>query len=324
MLQQSAVAGRVAVGLEEVRRARARRAVHEALESADLHPGVPRPAPPHAVRDRLPRVERQVDGHAQREPAGPLEPTVAREIFPRGGHVARRGHAECGGVRQRAGERRVAPLGRRRRDGVADQTERAVLEDPDRVAGPRVTQDLPPDGRGRGARDARRAHRRGVGERLVPVQSIHEHGIMGCDRVDPVVPRQWLAGPERMVPVPAQNPLTRRPGERELLEAANELLGRRRVAEVHGGELKPTIDKVGVGVGEAGGDETAGRGHDRGIGADVARHVARVSDREDLAPRDRDRTRARHAARQSSPDRAPRDDEVGPRPAASEGEAQEC
>src|SRR5438094_2525664 len=173
---------------------------------------------------------------------------------------------------QGARQRRVAPLGRRLGDGPPDDVERPVLEDARRLPRPRVVQDLAARGRRRCLRDARRAHRGGVSERLVPVQSTHEGRMIRRHRIDPLVLWQSLSRPAGVIPVAAQDPLARLERLGIRLDATDELRGRRRVPQVHGGELEPTVDEVGVAVGKAGHDEPAAGAHEGRPGTEVPRH----------------------------------------------------
>ena len=163
-----------------------------------------------------------------------------------------RGDAERRGVGERAGERGVALLRRGRWNRPADQVERPILEDADRLTGARVAHDLAARGRCRPPRDARGLHRRRVRERFVPVQPIHEHGIVGRHRVDPLVARQRRPPPQGVIPVAAQDPLAAFAGLREGGDATDELLRGRGVPQVQGRELEPPVGEVGVGVREAG------------------------------------------------------------------------
>ena len=323
VLQQSAISRRVAVGLEEVRGPRARRPVHEALHPADLHPGVAgAPGASHGIGHGPPRVERQVEGHAQREPARALEPAVAGEVRPRGGHVRGGGDPQAGGVGQCAGQRRVAALGRRLGDRPPDDVERSVLENAGRLPGPRVAQDLPARGRGSLLGDVRRAHRGRVRERFVPVQAIHEDGVVRRHRIDPLVLREPLARPAGVIPVAAQDPLPRLERLGVCLDAADEFRGSRRVAQVDRRELEATVNEVGVAVGEAGHDEPAPGAHDGRMGPHVPRHRGGFSHGGDLPPRDRDRARSRGAVRQSGPEHPAGDHQVGLAAAGGEGQTQ--
>src|SRR5437879_4272806 len=89
----------------------------------------------------------------------------------------------------------------------ADQAQGLILKDADRLAGPRVAQDLTPGGRGRLLGDAGRPDRGAVCERLVTVEPIHEHGIVRRHRIDPLAPRQRGSLPEGVIPVAARAPL---------------------------------------------------------------------------------------------------------------------
>jgi len=204
------------------------------------------------------------------------------------------------------------PLLRARfRDRFADQAQGLVLEDADRLAGPRVAQDLTPGGRGRVLGDAGRPDRGAVCERLVTVEPIHEHGIVRRHRIDPLAPRQRGSLPEGVIPVAARDPFT----WLELLgvrfEPPDELLRRGSIAQVDGDELEAAVDEVGMPVREPGHDEPAARGQHLGLSAHVAAHHCGVTDCQDPAALDRHGAGLRLAAGEAGPDDAARDDEVG-------------
>src|SRR3989454_3079986 len=69
---------------------------------------------------------------------------------------------------------------------------------------PRVTRDFATWWRRCVLGDPGGSHRHGVSKRLMPIQPVHEYGIVRRDRVDPFVAWQRLAGPYRVVPVPAR------------------------------------------------------------------------------------------------------------------------
>src|SRR5437773_7042515 len=107
------VTRRIAVGLEEIRRAGPRRAVHVALEPADPHPVVTAVRTTHGLGDCPPGIEREIERRPHREPARALDAAIAREIGPRRGYVGgggEIGRASCrergwGGVGGGVGER---------------------------------------------------------------------------------------------------------------------------------------------------------------------------------------------------------------------------
>src|SRR5438477_418391 len=91
------------------------------------------------------------------------------------------------------------------------------------------------------------------------IQPVHEYRIARRDRIDPLVTGERLAGPQRMVPITADDPFAGLQGLGVVLDAPDELLGRRRSPEIHRGELETAIDEVRVSVGEAGRDVSASR-----------------------------------------------------------------
>ena len=262
VLQQAVVPGRVAIGPEEIGRARPRRTVHEALAAADAHPVVALPPAPDRVGDIAPLVERQIQNDPQRHATGALHAPVACQVGPGGIHVGRGRHAEGGGMRQRASEGGVALCGGRRRDRPLQHAERLILHDALRLAGARVAQDLTTGGRGRVLRDGRGPKGSAVRQGLVAVEAAHQDGVVRGHRIDPVLARQRRALPQGVVPVAAGDPLAGLQVLRELRDAMNELLRRRGGPEVDGGQLEPTIDEVSVTVHEAGHHEPTGRRED--------------------------------------------------------------
>ena len=324
VLHEAAVARGIAVGLDEVRGAGPGRTIHVSLESGDLHPVVPGRGVAHGLGDGTPGVERQVEGGTQREPSRALEPAVAREVGPRGRHVRRGGHSQRSGEGQRAGERRIPLLGRRLRDRPTDGVEGPVLEDPERLAGPGVAEDLAPRRRGRVLRHASGAHGGGVGERLVAVQATEEGRIVRRDRVDPFVARQRLATPQGVVPIAADDPLTGLECLGVLLDSVDEFLWRPRVAQVHRCELEPAVHEMRVAVREARQYQAAVGLNRFGLGTPIPRDLGRVADREDLPARERDVALLGRPAREARPHHAAGDDHVGLRRAGGERQAAEC
>src|SRR5213592_2102348 len=86
------------------------------------------------------------------------------------------------------------------------------------------------------------------------IQPVHEYRIARRDRIDPLVMGERLAGPQRMVPITTSDPFAGLQSLGVVLDAPDELLGRRRIPEIHRGELEPAVDEVSVSVGEAGQD----------------------------------------------------------------------
>src|SRR5467141_1123834 len=95
------------------------------------------------------------------------------------------------------------------------------------------------------------------------------------------------------------------------LEPANELLRARGVPQVYRRQLDATVDEVRVAIGESRHDETAAGPKNLRLGTDVARDRRRVTDREDLAVRNRDRAGLAASRREAGPHRAALNDDVG-------------
>ena len=211
---------------------------------------------------------------------------------------------------QRAGERRIGLLRRGIGNRPADQTFRLILED----AGGRavvVAQDLPARG-GRGiARDPGGLERRGVGEAFVSVQPVDPNGVVRRDGVDPVVPGERRAPPQRVIPVAAEDPFAGPEPGGVVLDAAHELLRRGGVAQVDRCQLEPTPDEMRVAVGEARRDETAARVDHLGAAADVALQRGAVAHRENRPAAHRHPARLGVAGREAGPDQAVGDEQIG-------------
>jgi len=152
----------------------------------------------------------------------------------------------------------------------------------------------------------------------MPVQPVHEDGIVGRDRVDPIALRQGRAAPQLMVPVAAGDPFTRLQGRGVLLQPPNEFLGRSGVAQVDRRELKAAVDEVRMPIGEPGHDQPAVGAQDCRAATHVARDLCRVADREDHPVRDRDGPGAAAAGRQPGPDRPALDHHLGLMPTTRE------
>ena len=214
-------------------------------------------------------------------------------------------------MRHRASERGVALLGRGLGKDPPNQVHRLILEDS-------PAYDLAARRRRSRRRDPGCTHGGAVGECHVPVEAVHEHGIVGRDRVDPIALRQGRAAPQLVVPVAAGDPFTRLESRGEVLQPPDEFLGRRRVAQVHRCELEAAVDEVGVSIRKAGENEAAVGPQDLGGTRHVARNLGRVTHGEDLAIRDRDCPGAPPAGRQPGPHRPTLNDQVGLGPAARE------
>ena len=172
-------------------------------------------------------------------------------------------------------------------------------------------QDLAPRGRGGVARDPRGLQRRGVGEAFVPVEAVDPDGIVGSDRVDPVVPGQRRATPQRVVPVAALDPFAGPEPGGVFLDAAHKLLRRGGVPEVDRGQLEPAADEMGVTVGEARRNEAAAGVDHPGAAADVARQGRAVAYGENRPAADRDLPGLGGPGRQSRPDHPVGDEQIG-------------
>ena len=221
-----------------------------------------------------------------------------------------RGHAEGRRVTQRAGERGVGLLRRGVGNRPADQAFRLVLEDTGGRA-VAVAQDLPARGGRRVAGDAGGLQRRRVGEALVPVEPVDPDGIIRRDGIDPVVPGERRAAPQRVVPVAAEDPIAGPEPGGVCLDAAHELLRGRGVAQVDRGELEPAPDEMGVAVREARRHETATGVDHLGGPADVARQRGAVPHRENRPAVDRHPAGLRVPGREARPDHPVGDEQVG-------------
>ena len=310
VLQQTEIARRVGVRLEEIRGAGAHRAVHETLEAADAHPVVARAAGAHGLGHGAPALDRQVQRRAHGEAAGALEALETRQSAPGSGHVRRGGNPKGCRVTEPTGERRIGLLLSRVRNGPLDQAFRLVLED----AGGRavaVAENLAARGGGGVARDPRGFQRRRVGEPLVPVEAIDPHRIVGSDRVDPGVPRQRRAAPQRVIPVATLDPFAGPEPGGVFLDAAHELLRRGGVPQVDRGQLEPAADEMGVTVGEARRNESAAGVDDPGATADVARQGRAVAYAENRPAANRHLPGLGVSGRQSRPDHPVGDEQIG-------------
>ena len=86
ILEESAIPGRVGVGLIEPRGARARGTVHEAFHPADPDPVVARPTCLDGVGYRTPVLQRVIEYHSHGEAAGLLHAPEAGERGEGRGH----------------------------------------------------------------------------------------------------------------------------------------------------------------------------------------------------------------------------------------------
>src|SRR5438094_1319054 len=120
-----------------------------------------------------------------------------------------------------------------------------------------------------------------------------------------------LAGPERVVPVAAGDPLAGLERARVLADPPHERPGRRGVAQVDGRQLEPAADEMRVPVSEARQHETAIRPDHVRARADVSGDGGRVADGAELTAAERPGARLRSAAGKAGPDHAAPNDDVG-------------
>src|SRR5207245_5841349 len=104
----------------------------------------------------------------------------------------------------------------------------------------------------------------------------------------------------------------------------DDLLGGRRIPEIHRGELESAVDEVSMSVGEAGQDETAVGLNHLGLRARITRDLRAVADSEDLAIGEGNRALLRCAVREAGPEHPTGDDDVGLTGAGGEGQAEEA
>src|SRR6266850_6828437 len=142
------------------------------------------------------------------------------------------------------------------------------------------------------------------------IETADEDGVRGSDGIDPLVARQRRAWPERVIPVAAENPFAGLQVRRVLLEAAHKFLRRLRVPQIHGRELKTAVDEVRVGVRQAREHEATVRPQNLGPGADIACDLRRVTDGEDFAVGDGNRSRLTTTGGEAGPHGSAGDDEV--------------
>ena len=215
--QQARRRGVVIVGRVEQRGGRAERAVHVALHAADPHPVVAPADRRDRVRHRAPALQREVERGAGGEGAGRLGAQVGAEIGGFHAHVGEGGDALGRRVGQRAAQGRVPlPVGRSGHRAL-HRTHRHVLEHAGRLTGARIAHDDAAGDVPGGTRDLRCPERGAVGQPHVPVEPVHEHRIIGRDRIDPLAPWQRGAGPALVVPV--RHPRIHSPGRRSAAKA---------------------------------------------------------------------------------------------------------
>ena len=202
--EQTARRRLIRVRLEERRGRRAHRAVREDLDSADAQPVIAEAGHDSRLADAVDRAI--LDGiDARRQLAGCTQRLIGAKLGAAGRHVLQRRDAQRGGMPQSGTHLVDGLLERRLRHGADDEIHRAVLEDPGGM--PRcIAHDRAARGRRRVARDPGQPHRDGVRQRHVAVEPLHEHGVIGCGRIDRVAGRKRAARPRLVIPIPAEDP----------------------------------------------------------------------------------------------------------------------
>src|SRR5437016_9427353 len=123
-----------------------------------------------------------------------------------------------------------------------------------------------------------------------------------------------------MVPITTSDPFAGLQSLGVVLDAPDELVGGRRIPEIHRGELESSVDEVSVSVGEAGQDETAVGLNHLGLRARITRDLRAVADSEDLAIGEGNRALLRCTVREAGPEHTTGDEDVGLQVAGGEGE----
>src|SRR5829696_6691792 len=86
----------------------------------------------------------------------------------------------------------------------------------------------------------------------MPVEAIHEHGVVGGYGIDPAPFRQLCTWPTLMVPVATCYPLARCNFPHMLFQASGEVCWRRSFSQAHACDLESTAEQMHVGVHEPG------------------------------------------------------------------------
>ena len=277
--QQAAVAGFVAVVLDERGAAAAQRTVHVELHAAHGQPARGMFVGAHrAQRVQGRGITVGVGADAQRQLAGVGETTHQAQVGQGHTHVVHAGQA----IRHRGGERALQCFGAQgvvglRHDGI-DQRGGGVDEHAGRLAG-FVAQDaatvrLPVagevtfDGAQRGA----------VGPAGVSVHALKPDRPIREGSVQVGGGRELLARPVVLVPAAAQQPGTFGQGRFEGLQAADDFVLAGRVHQVGAQQGETQVHQVGVGINQP--------GHHGGV-AGVMAYRVRVARRKRLRGTDR-------------------------------------
>ena len=282
--QQAAIAGIVAVVLDQRGAAAAQRAVDHQLDAA--HVQAPGRMPVRTVAaHRLDRVRAAagigLHAHAERATVG--EALHQREAVVAGAHVVHAGQAEAGHVLQRAREGLFLPGRVRLRRGRVDQV-RGHVDEHARglavLAHHQATVGLPVAGEVA----VNRAHRGAVGPGGVPVDALQHHGPVGEGGVEHGRGRERGVGPQVLVPAAAHQPGVCRQVAREGLQPLDDLRRVARADQVGLHQRMPQPDQVRVRVDQA--------RHHRGVtGIDAlgvrmaCNQLGRVAHRQDAAVR---------------------------------------
>src|SRR5688572_10534984 len=114
--------------------------------------------------------------------------------------------------------------------------------------------------------------------------------MIRSDSIDHRRRRKIVGRPILVVPFATENPSSFRRFRSELPYAFDKLLRRLCTAEIDGGELKTTLEKMYVSVVESGDDKLALCVDDLGSRSDERFRIRIVSDRDDLVAENGDRT----------------------------------
>jgi hypothetical protein len=221
----------IEIGLEEHRGGRTQRAVHEALERANLQEIAAEVVAQSQARHVVP----QRQGRARIEPRGQFallaEFLIDAQIVV-AGHVLDAGQAQAPRFRQRRARRAHQLLLGGSGNHAEHQVHGRVFQDPGRLAA--VVAYDGSAGRVFGfPRDARQFEGQGIGQRHVPVVAAHEDRGLGAEGVYPVAARQFRRCEVLVVPIAAGDPLPLGYFGHLTAQGLAELLGRFRWTKIH-------------------------------------------------------------------------------------------
>jgi len=293
LLQQPAIAGGVAVGFEEIRRAPSQRTVGESFQAAEPQPGIGGGADLES-RQRLsgavpvdegqPGVNpaRQFIAAAERAKQFPLAPGRVLPVR----YVLHGSDAVTSRFPQSPAQGLGLLVGRGRGHDGLQQLDGGVLQYSGGFAGRRITVDFAADRIGSPGVDARQTEGDAVGEADMQVQAGHKRGNFAGDGVDPILAGERGSRPTFLVPAAAPDPAAFRRDPGSFGNSPDEFRRIGGAPQVDRQQKIPASEKMRVAVDKSGQHRLAFQVQDRRLRQGLrgqSAHFFRSSDGENAA-----------------------------------------